>query len=149
MNVIPVIKQAIIAACICITSITCTYAQSESFAEYSATQTIETVPGPFVNKIFMTPNKERQDASLGGTVVTTIIRHDKGVAWLLIPSKKEYNEIDITTTAAASVHPTLQGKSNTELGQETLEGAVVKKFALNNEDGQPSTFVWEIGRAHV
>ncbi|HQV81398.1 MAG: hypothetical protein KBF23_04345 [Agitococcus sp.] len=142
MNVIPVIKQAIIAACICITSITCTYAQSESFAEYSATQTIETVPGPFVNKIFMTPNKERQDASLGGTVVTTIIRHDKGVAWLLIPSKKEYNEIDITTTAAASVHPTLQGKSNTELGQETLEGAVVKKFALNNEDGQPSTFVW-------
>ncbi|MBK7300706.1 MAG: hypothetical protein IPI79_10385 [Moraxellaceae bacterium] len=64
------------------------------------------------------------------------------MAWLLIPSKKEYNEIDITTTAAASVHPTLQGKSNTELGQETLEGAVVKKFALNNEDGQPSTFVW-------
>jgi hypothetical protein len=140
MNLIPSVKQAMIAACI--TLLICPTAKSESLAEYSATQTIETVPGPFINKIFMTPQKERQDASLGGTVVTTIIRHDKGVAWLLIPSKKEYNEIDIKTTATASVHPTLQGKNNTELGQETLQGVAVKKFALNSEDGKPSTLVW-------
>ena len=96
MSLIPSVKHAMIASCVCITSLTCPTAKSESFAEYSATQIIETVPGPFINKIFMTPKKERQDATLGGTVVTTIIRHDKGVAWLLIPSKKEYNEIDIT-----------------------------------------------------
>ena len=95
MSLIPSVKHAMIASCVCITSLTCPTAKSESFAEYSATQIIETVPGPFINKIFMTPKKERQDATLGGTVVTTIIRHDKGVAWLLIPSKKEYNEIDI------------------------------------------------------
>ena len=142
MNVIPVIKQAIIAACICITSITCTYAQSESFAEYSATQIIETVPGPFINKIFMTPKKERQDATLGGTVVTTIIRHDKGVAWLLIPSKKEYNEIDITTAVSASIHPTLNNQHQTELGQEKLEGILTKKLAIHSTDGQPSALAW-------
>ena len=41
--------------------------------EYSAVQRIDTVPGPFLNRIYIAGDRERQDASLGGETVTTII----------------------------------------------------------------------------
>lgn len=110
--------------------------------EYSAIQTIDTIPGPFINHIYIAANKERQDASLGGTTVSTIIRHDKGVAWLLIPNKKRYQEIDIDTVKDISVQTPFLEAEKTNIGQETIEGIVSQKYAIQTANEDKPTFAW-------
>lgn len=52
---------------------------------------------------------------LGGKMVSTIIRHDQGVAWLLIPEKKQYEELDIAQVSTASIQPLWQQAAKTIL----------------------------------
>lgn len=108
--------------------------------QYQAIQTIDTPPSPFVSRIFITADKERQDAMLGGQVVSTIIRHDQGVAWLLIPSKKMYQVIDIKTVKSASVQALWQDQPKTRIGTAVLDGVTTTQYALNTSDGQ--VLVW-------
>lgn len=125
-----------------VTDCSVTYAQALPTVSYSATQIIETVPGPFSNKIYMAANKERQDANLGGAIVSTIIRHDKGVAWLLIPSSKHYQEIDIKTVGLASVHRLLEQGNKIELGYQHLNNTKTKKIAVYTEQETAPSFLW-------
>lgn len=108
--------------------------------QYQAIQTISTPPNPFVSQIFVAPDKERQDAMLGGQVVSTIIRHDQGVAWLLIPSKKMYQVIDIQAVKSASVQALWQDQPKTRIGTAVLDGVTTTQYALNTSDGQ--VLVW-------
>lgn len=108
--------------------------------QYQALQTIDTPPSPFVSRIFIAPDKERQDAMLGGQVVSTIIRHDQGVAWLLIPSKKMYQVIDIQSVKSASVQALWQDQPKTRLGTALLDGVTTTQYALDTSEGQ--VLVW-------
>lgn len=110
--------------------------------EFSATQTIDSVPGPFISKIYSSGKKERQEARLGGKDVVTIIRHDKGVAWLLIPSQKRYQELNINDIQAISIQNPLTNKKAVKVGQESVDNrdAIIYKVQLENID-EPA-YVW-------
>ena len=123
-------------------SLLCTGMLAYAAPEYSAIQRIDTVPGPFLNHIYIANGKERQDASLGGQTVTTIIRQDQGVAWLLIPSKKQYQVIDIQAAKTASVQALFHHQAKTEIGTETIDGLATKKYALTTDDGSQPTIIW-------
>lgn len=109
---------------------------------YSAVQHIETVPGPFLNRIYIAGDRERQDASLGGETVTTIIRRDKGVAWLLIPKHKQYEEMEAGTASVASLPGMLDPRQGREQGQERLDGQMVSKIAIPMDAGQQVAYAW-------
>lgn len=109
--------------------------------DYSAVQVIETTPGPFVNRIHVTHDRERQDASLGGGVVTTIIRRDKGVAWLLIPAKRQYEEIPLAAGTVPSVHTGVQGAAVTRRWV-SAEGIVLRtEIAAATDAGTPGAVI--------
>lgn len=110
--------------------------------EYSAVQHIETVPGPFLNRIYIAHDKERQDASLGGETVTTIIRRDKGVAWLLMPRQRQYEEIEVGAASVVSLPGLLEPSSGTELGWERLDGQEVSKVAIPLDEGRQLAHAW-------
>ncbi len=110
--------------------------------EYSAVQRIETVPGPFLNRIYIAGDRERLDASLGGQTVTTIIRRDKGVAWLLIPRHKLYEEIEAGAASVASLPGQLDPRQGTRLGEEHLDGQPVSKVAIPMNAGRQVAHAW-------
>jgi len=110
--------------------------------EYTALQVIETTPGPFANRIYVSAGRERQDASLGGGVVTTIIRHDKGVAWLLIPAKQTYEEIALVDAAQASVQARFAGLQAREIRRERAGGLPVTWLAFFDDSGQQLADAW-------
>ena len=110
--------------------------------EYSAVQRIDTVPGPFLNRIYIAGDRERQDASLGGETVTTIIRRDKGVAWLLIPRHKLYEEIEAGAASVASLPGQLDLSQGTTLGEERLDGQPVSKVAIPMDAGRQVAHAW-------
>lgn len=110
--------------------------------EYSAVQHIETVPGPFLNRIYIAGDRERQDASLGGKTVTTIIRRDKGVVWLLIPEQKLYEEVEVANASVTSLPGQLDPKRGTRLGEERLDGQPVSKIAMPMDEGRQVAYAW-------
>lgn len=110
--------------------------------EYSAVQHIETVPGPFLNRIYIAGDRERQDASLGGKTVTTIIRRDKGVAWLLIPEQKLYEEVAVANASVTSLPGQLDPQRGARLGDERLDGQPVSKIAMPMNEGRQLAYAW-------
>ena len=110
--------------------------------EYSAVQHIETVPGPFLNRIYIAGDRERQDASLGGKTVTTIIRRDKRVVWLLIPGQKLYEEVDVASASVTSLPGQLNPLLGKRLGDERLDGRPVSKIAMPMNEGRQVAYAW-------
>lgn len=109
---------------------------------YSATQIIETTPGPFRNRVYVDGDRERQDANLGGGTVTTILRRDLGVAWLLDPRRQEYEEVTLETAAPASVEARFAGLTPQRVGMATLEGERVVRHAWAAADGRVAGWSW-------
>ena len=110
---------------------------------YSALQVIDTTPGPFQGRIYVSGDRERQDALLGGGLVTTIIRRDRGVAWLLIPGRLQYEEIALEGADIASVQARCADLQRRPVGQEQLHGVVTEKFACYDANGREAALVWE------
>lgn len=109
---------------------------------YSANQIIDTTPGPFFSKIYVSGDKERQDASMGGGVVTTIIRRDKGVAWLLIPSQKQYQEVTLDEADFASIQPRFSALKKRLVGKESLDGQHTLKNIYSDASGREVAVAW-------
>lgn len=109
---------------------------------YSATQLIETTPGPFRNRVYVAGDRERQDASLGGGTVTTIVRRDRGVAWLLYPGRQEYEEVTLEAAATASVEARFAGLARQRLGEAVLEGEAVVHYGWVAGDGRVVAHSW-------
>jgi hypothetical protein len=109
---------------------------------YSANQIIDTIPGPFVSTIYVSGDKERQDASMGGSVVTTIIRRDKGVAWLLIPSKKQYQELTLDAADFASIQHGFSELKKRVVGKEPLDGQQTLKNTYSDASGREVALSW-------
>lgn len=110
---------------------------------YTAVQLIDTTPGPFRNWLYVDGERERQDASLGGGTVTTIIRRDRGVAWLLIPAKRQYEEVPLDEAGPASVEARFAGLERRALGSVLLDGGIrAEHYAWHAEDGHLVAWSW-------
>ncbi|MCC2638471.1 MAG: uncharacterized protein K0Q68_2190 [Moraxellaceae bacterium] len=109
---------------------------------YSAEQIIETTPGPFRNRLYVDADRERQDASLGGGTVTTVIRRDRGVAWLLVPGRPQYEEVPLEAAASASVEARLAGLARRDVGAAVIDDLPARHYSWHAADGRLAAYSW-------
>ena len=90
--------------------------------EYSADSLIETAEVSMKGRIHYTPMRERREMVMGsgGDKMITITRHDKKVAWTLMPSEKMYMESSIA-----------QAKSKEDLSSYKIEQTVIGPETVN------------------
>lgn len=79
---------------------------------------------------------------MGGGVVTTIIRRDKGVAWLLIPSQKQYQEIKLDAADFASIQLGFSELKKRFVGKEPLDGQHTLKNTYSDASGREVAVAW-------
>jgi len=99
--------------------------------EYSADSVLETAEASMKGRVHYTPTRERREMIMGsgGDKMITITRHDKKVAWTLMPSEKMYMETGI---AKAKSKDDLSGYKieQTVVGPETVNGVSTTKSKI-------------------
>ena len=90
--------------------------------EYSADSVLETAEVSMKGHVNYTPTRERREMVMGsgGDKMITITRHDKKVAWTLMPSEKMYMEASIA-----------QAKSKEDLSSYKIEQTVIGPETVN------------------
>jgi hypothetical protein len=120
----------------------------DSETEYSATRIIETSEGNFEQKVHWTPDKVRTETTIEGVVLLNIVRDDLGVMWISNPAIGRCLEQPVEDADAATQ---LGGQYEAndvayeELGEETLEGRKVTKYAVTAQDvevGPNTAYMW-------
>ncbi|HJX19053.1 MAG TPA: DUF4412 domain-containing protein [Acidiferrobacterales bacterium] len=99
--------------------------------EYSADSILETAEFSMKGRVYFTPTRERREMVMGsgGDKMLTITRHDKKVAWTLMPSEKMYMETNIAKTKSKD---DLSGYKieQTVVGPETVNGVNTTKSKI-------------------
>jgi outer membrane lipoprotein-sorting protein len=96
---------------------------SKATVEYSADSELETAEISMKGHVNYAPTRERREmVTDGGDKMITIMRPDKKVAWILMPSEKMYMETNIAQAA---------GKDNTDPSQYKIEQTVIGPETLN------------------
>jgi Domain of unknown function (DUF4412) len=112
--------------------------------EYSADQVIEAEEMAMKSRLYYTPTKERREMSQGGQNMVMITRHDKKVAWTVMPEEKMYMEMgmkpsdDKTDLSAYKIE-------QTPMGQETVNGQRLNKSKIimtHSSGGKMGGFMW-------
>lgn len=101
---------------------------SPSRVEHSADTVIETAEVSMKGRIYYTPTRERREMVMGsgGDKMITITRHDKKVAWTLMPAEKMYMEMSISQ-AKTPGDPSQFKVEQTVVGPETVNGVSTTK----------------------
>jgi hypothetical protein len=110
--------------------------------EYSADRVMETSSGTFNGKVFATKDKERSETNMGGMQSVMILRRDKQLGWMLMPSHKMYQTMDFAKAQAQAGAAPDDQVEITEVGTETIEGFSAKKFKMLMKDGSAGGFIW-------
>ena len=99
--------------------------------EYSADSVLETAEFSMKGRVHYTPTRERREMVMGsgGEKMLTITRHDKKVAWTLMPAEKMYMESSIAKTKSKD---DLSGYKieQTVVGPETVNGVSTTKSKI-------------------
>ena len=101
--------------------------------EYSADTLMETAEVSMKGHVNYTPTRERREmvTGSGGDKMIMITRHDKKVAWTLMPADKMYMEMSLTQASAQSKDDTSKYKiEQTVVGPETLNGVNTTKSKI-------------------
>ena len=114
--------------------------------EYSADSVLETAEFSMKGRVHYTPTRERREMVMGsgGEKMLTITRHDKKVAWTLMPAEKMYMESSIAKTKSKD---DLSGYKieQTVIGPETVNGvsATKSKIIMTGPKGEKmGGFMW-------
>ena len=99
--------------------------------EYSADSVIETAEVSMKGRVHYAPTRERREMVMGrgGDKMITITRHDKKVAWTLMPSERMYMEASIAQ-AKTSADPSSYKVEQTVVGPETVNGVSTTKSKI-------------------
>lgn len=110
--------------------------------DYSGDRLIETEDATFSIRVYASGNKERSEMDMGGMKMVNILRPDKGVAWMLMPMQRMYQEVQIgqAMTVSPGVLPDNVLISN--VGQEKLGDQNTTKYKLTLKDKSAGGFVW-------
>lgn len=101
--------------------------------EYSADSVMETAEVSMKGRVHYTPTRERREMVMGsgGDKMITITRHDKKVAWTLMPAEKMYMEMSIAQAGAKNKSDPSQYKiEQTVVGPETVNGVNTTKSKI-------------------
>ncbi len=111
---------------------------------YSGTRVMTSDFGNFTSRVHHVEGKDRVEMDAGGQKMTTIIRHDKGVAWQIIEQANMYMEVPIEQ-AQRQDFSSKALLEKTEVGKETINGHAATKFKVSfqDEDGSEGQgFIW-------
>ena len=119
-----------------------------SETEYSATRIIETSEGNFEQKVSWTPDKVRTETNIEGVVLLNIVRDDLGVMWISNPAmgrclEQQVEDAEATTQLGGQYEA--NDVAYEQLGEETLEGRKVTKYAVTAQDveaGPNTAYMW-------
>lgn len=106
---------------------------SQPQVEYSADTMMETAEVSMTGHVNYTPTRERREmvTGSGGDKMIMITRHDKKVAWTLMPSEKMYMEMSLAQASAQSKDDISKYKiEQTVVGPETLNGVNTTKSKI-------------------
>jgi hypothetical protein len=123
---------------------TVTAAEEKLNVEYSADQVIEAEDGAMKSRIFYTPMKERREMSQGGQNMIMITRHDKKVAWTVMPEEKMYMEMGLKPSADKTDLSAYKIEQ-TPVGQEMLNGVNMNKNKIimtHSSGSKMGGFMW-------
>ena len=100
--------------------------------EYSADSTMETAEVSMKGHVNYAPTRERREmVTDGGDKMIMITRHDKKVAWTLMPSEKMYMEMSLDQASAQAKDDTSKYKiEQTVVGPESLNGVNTTKSKI-------------------
>ena len=140
------IRRLSIAFALCISASVAATAEAGSLpvptVEYSADRVIETEAGTFGGRVYAALDKERLEMSMQGMETVTILRRDRGTAWMLMPAQRMYQEVDFGQAAEQSGAQPSDQVDITEVGAETVEGQAATKYKMLMKDGSGGGFIW-------
>lgn len=102
-------------------------AAQNSKVDYSADYAMETADMTMQGKIYSTPGMERREFDQGGDKMITIVRHDKKVAWTLMPGEKAYMESKLEASGGHGDDISSYKMQKTDVGSETVNGVKTTK----------------------
>jgi hypothetical protein len=110
--------------------------------DYSADRVVETSSGTFTGKVYATKDKERAETNVGGMQSVMILRRDKQLGWMIMPTHKMYQTLDFAKAQAQSGAAPDDQVQITEVGTETIEGHSANKYKMLTKDGSAGGFIW-------
>ena len=89
-------------------------------------------------RVYYAKGKERDETEVHGRSMTTIMRHDKKLAWMVMPDQKMYMEMSYADQAQYCNWPCVniekakmgEGRGYTTLGREVVSGVETTKYRL-------------------
>ncbi len=110
--------------------------------EYSADRVMETEAGTFEGKVYAARDKERSETGMQGMTSVMILRRDKQVGYMLMPTQKMYSQMDFAKAQQQSGAQPADQVDITEVGSDTIEGQPTTKYKLIMKDGSAGGFMW-------
>lgn len=101
-------------------------AAQQSTAEYSADSYMETSDGVMEGTVNVAPGKERREYLMDGEKSIMIMRHDKKVAWMLMPEDEMYTEMKLSKGGRKDDLSAYKIEQ-TKVGPETVNGIKTTK----------------------
>lgn len=141
-------RMFLMTAAITMAAATQAASPSQPQVEYSADTMMETTEVSMKGHVNYTPTRERREmvTGSGGDKMIMITRHDKKVAWTLMPSEKMYMEMSLSQASAQSKDDISKYKiEQTVVGPETLNGinTTKSKIIMTSPKGEKmGGFMW-------
>jgi len=110
--------------------------------EYSADRVIESEMGNFEGKVYSAKDKERIEMAMKGMSTVTITRRDKQLGWMLMPSHRMYQTLDLARAQKQSGGAPGDEVQIDIVAQETVEGFASTKYKMLMKDGSAGGFIW-------
>jgi hypothetical protein len=110
--------------------------------EYSADRVMETSAGTFEGKVYAAKDKERSETSMRGMTSVMILRRDKQLGYMLMPTQKMYQQMDFAKAQQQSGAQAADQVEITEVGSDTIDGQPTTKYKLIMKDGSAGGFMW-------
>lgn len=110
--------------------------------EYSADRIIDSEAGTFTGKVYATKDKERTEISMSGMQSVTIVRRDKQLGWMLMPSHRMYSQMDLSRAQQQSGSAPSDQVTIEQVGSDVVEGHATTKYKLLMKDSTAGGFIW-------
>lgn len=116
------------------------FSSSASAQEFSADMVSRSSQGTMNAKLFVSGDKSRMETAES----IIIVRNDKKVSWIIMPSEKMYMEQPINMSRGPKASKKFDGEvERTSLGLETVDGQPAEKFKVVYMEGNSRVTVYQ------
>jgi hypothetical protein len=109
---------------------------------YCADRVIVSVAGTFNGRVCAADGRERTEMSFNGMSSVMIVRPDLKLGWMLMPTQKMYQEMELAKARQQSGGAPADDVKITEVGAEDVEGVAATKYKVLLKDGSAGGFMW-------